>query len=36
MRGRGSVDAKVAMKYPFHDLLSSRKPDFKIFVRGLA
>jgi hypothetical protein len=33
---RGSNDAKMAMKYPLHDLLSFRKPDFKIFVRGLA
>ena len=31
-----SVDAKTAMKYPLHGLLSSHKPDFKNFVRGLA
>ena len=35
VRGR-SVDAKMAMKYPPHDLLSSHKPDFKNFVRRLA
>jgi hypothetical protein len=37
LRGlRGSIDVKMALKRSLHDLLSSRKPDFKNFVRELA
>jgi hypothetical protein len=37
LRGlRGSIDVKMALKRSLHDLLSSRKPDFKNFVRKLA
>src|ERR1700733_3988974 len=33
---RVSLDAKMAMKYPVHDLLSSPQADFNNFARRLA